>query len=476
MAERINIGEVSAYALARKYGYTGTEEEWAREQSAAGENAKIARENAEKTRADLDAVNRLSGELFDTLDTAVQNVEDTARDRMDAISEMGQGFLDTIAESGTAQIEAVESTGEAWKGSIRDQGESAEKALGVVQQNAENVIAGTKQDVLTAITESKTAAVEAIRTEGTTSAKGVRDEKEAALASIRFDSINATETLDTKKQEALQAIADDKAEALKAISDDSSDAETAIAGLRDSAQTAISADRKKALDSITADKNAALSAIQAKHDSCISAIEEKTDEQLAKLPEVDELKDVVASVQETNAELKKTIEDPDNGFAAIKGNISALTNTEDAPVEAGKVWTSTADGAEWADAQSGGGLDADALAKLIGKPFKQSGSVVVCNPIPGTKLTPVSTITAWQEGNGNPSTDNVRPIHGWNGAKLYLQTGTNLFNNATPYKSVSTNDSANQIKTIEQFVEGLSAGQMVFYGISVVNYFMFEEE
>ena len=28
MAQKINIGAVSAYALAKKYGYTGTEEEF----------------------------------------------------------------------------------------------------------------------------------------------------------------------------------------------------------------------------------------------------------------------------------------------------------------------------------------------------------------------------------------------------------------------------------------------------------------
>lgn len=42
-----------------------------------------------------------------------------------------------------------------------------------------------------------------------------------------------------------------------------------------------------------------------------------------------------------------------------------------------------------------------------------SGSVVTCEPVTGYKLGVTSTISAVQEGEGEPSPDNVRPIAGW---------------------------------------------------------------
>ena len=42
-----------------------------------------------------------------------------------------------------------------------------------------------------------------------------------------------------------------------------------------------------------------------------------------------------------------------------------------------------------------------------------SGSVVTCEPITGYKLGVTSHITAVQEGTGDPTPDNVRPIVGW---------------------------------------------------------------
>ena len=58
--------------------------------------------------------------------------------------------------------------------------------------------------------------------------------------------------------------------------------------------------------------------------------------------------------------------------------------------------------------------------------FQQSGSIITCQPVEGSELHVVSEITAVQEGEGDPSPDNVRPIVGWNGANL-IRCGTNLW-------------------------------------------------
>lgn len=49
---------------------------------------------------------------------------------------------------------------------------------------------------------------------------------------------------------------------------------------------------------------------------------------------------------------------------------------------------------------------------------EESGSVVTCEPLTGYKLGITSHITALQEGTGDPSPDNVRPIVGWDSVTL----------------------------------------------------------
>lgn len=56
-----------------------------------------------------------------------------------------------------------------------------------------------------------------------------------------------------------------------------------------------------------------------------------------------------------------------------------------------------------------------------------SGSVVTCEPITGYKLGVTSQITAVQEGEGDPSPDNVRPIRGWDSVTV-TRCGRNLVN------------------------------------------------
>ena len=59
--------------------------------------------------------------------------------------------------------------------------------------------------------------------------------------------------------------------------------------------------------------------------------------------------------------------------------------------------------------------------------FESSGPVVTCNPVSGYPLSVTSQIMPVQDGEGEPSPDNVRPVSGWDGANLWI-VGKNLFN------------------------------------------------
>lgn len=59
-------------------------------------------------------------------------------------------------------------------------------------------------------------------------------------------------------------------------------------------------------------------------------------------------------------------------------------------------------------------------------PFEVTGPVATCNPVAGSALHVVSQIVPVQEGEGNPSPENVRPISGWEDANVNI-FGQNLY-------------------------------------------------
>ena len=89
------------------------------------------------------------------------------------------------------------------------------------------------------------------------------------------------------------------------------------------------------------------------------------------------------------------------------GEIAVTNPMNDEQVSAGTTWSSLN------------------VIKQLSQPFSQSGSIITCYPVEGSPLYVVSDITAVQEGEGDPSPDNVRPISGWDGAILYV--GTNEY-------------------------------------------------
>lgn len=94
------------------------------------------------------------------------------------------------------------------------------------------------------------------------------------------------------------------------------------------------------------------------------------------------------------------------------GEIAVTNPMNDEQVSAGTTWSSLN------------------IIKRLTQPFSQSGSIITCYPVDGSPLHVVSDITAVQEGEGDPSPENVRPISGWDNAILHV--GTNEYSKDFP--------------------------------------------
>lgn len=88
---------------------------------------------------------------------------------------------------------------------------------------------------------------------------------------------------------------------------------------------------------------------------------------------------------------------------------NAKTIIDDTTAQLGKTWSSLT------------------IVDRLAPAFEASGPVVTCNPVKGYPLNVVSQIVPVQEGSGDPSPENVRPIKGWAEANLWVG-GKNVFN------------------------------------------------
>lgn len=84
------------------------------------------------------------------------------------------------------------------------------------------------------------------------------------------------------------------------------------------------------------------------------------------------------------------------------GAIAVTNPMDDGRVSTGTMWSSL-----------------NIIQKLT-TPFTETGNTVTCHPVEGSPLYVVSDITAVQDGEGDPSPDNIRPISGWDSATLYV--------------------------------------------------------
>lgn len=71
------------------------------------------------------------------------------------------------------------------------------------------------------------------------------------------------------------------------------------------------------------------------------------------------------------------------------------------------------------------------IVDTLAPEFETSGAVVTCTPVAGYPLHVVSQIVPVQDGEGDPSPDNVRPIRGRDEANLWV-AGKNLIGNFKP--------------------------------------------
>ena len=137
-----------------------------------------------------------------------------------------------------------------------------------------------------------------------------------------------------------------------------------------------------------------------------------------------------AAVGAVNGAKTAAVEAVEKKGAAEQSKLNAIVPPPTAK-DAGKALVANAEGSGlvYGDAPGGAGIDDAVIATdatwssrmivdSLAPAFSETGAVVMCNPVARYPLSIKAQIVPLQEGTGDPSPDNVRPISGWNSATL----------------------------------------------------------
>lgn len=171
------IGPYSAYAIAVKYGYTGTEEQWAKEQEANRIASEQAAQQAEQARDGAEAAATRA-------ETAQRQTEGVRTDALDKIGSAKSDALDAVAAKQTSATAAVDTA----KASALDDMEAAKGAAVKAVTDAQSTATQAVDAARDMAVERVNAATEAAKTaanEASTSASNASQSAQQAANSLQ---------------------------------------------------------------------------------------------------------------------------------------------------------------------------------------------------------------------------------------------------------------------------------------------------
>ena len=194
MAKVQEIGPYSAYAIAVKYGYKGTEEEWVKEQEAnrkaAEAAAAAAAQSAKDAAASASGVAQSGQQAVQGIkdaQTAAEQAIDTAKQQaVQAAQAEAEKAATSAGQAASSAAEAAQSATNAAAevGKVQSAGTSAVQAVQAAQNTATEAVSAAQQTATQTVSEAQATAVSAVQEAGTTQTSAVASAASSALTNI----------------------------------------------------------------------------------------------------------------------------------------------------------------------------------------------------------------------------------------------------------------------------------------------------
>lgn len=188
-AQRYGLGGGDAYYDAVKYGgYTGTREQFGRDQAEFAQNATaVAQAKEEVERNTQTVVNTAQTFTEETVPAAIQSVEekgDTEEDRLEART---TELVQSINTAGAVQVQAVEDEGTEQIRLVSGAGTAQVEAVEQAGSDQVDAVEQAGADQVQAVTDEGTTQVGAVTGEGDTQVQRVQDKGDEVIDSIPAD-------------------------------------------------------------------------------------------------------------------------------------------------------------------------------------------------------------------------------------------------------------------------------------------------
>lgn len=194
MAKVQEIGPYSAYAIAVKYGYQGTEEEWVKEQEAnrkaAEAAAAAAAQSAKDAAASASGVAQSGQQAVQSIkdaQTAAEQAIDTAKQQaVQAAQAEAEKAATSAGQAASSAAEAAQSATNAAAevGKVQSAGTSAVQAVQAAQNTATEAVSAAQQTATQTVSEAQATAVSAVQEAGTTQTGTVESAGTAAVSAV----------------------------------------------------------------------------------------------------------------------------------------------------------------------------------------------------------------------------------------------------------------------------------------------------
>ena len=229
MAKVQEIGPYSAYAIAVKYGYQGTEEEWVQEQEAnrkAAEAAAAAAAQSAKDAAASASGAAQSGQqavqsIKDAQTTAVQAIDTAKQQAVQAAQAEAEKAANSAGQAASSAAEAAQSatSAAAEVGKVQSAGTSAVQAVQAAQNTATEAVSDAQQTATQAVSQAQTAAVSAVQEAGTTQTSAVESAGTAAVSAVSNAKTEALSQISTAGTAQVSAVGTAGADAVEDVND-----------------------------------------------------------------------------------------------------------------------------------------------------------------------------------------------------------------------------------------------------------------
>ena len=245
MAKVQEIGPYSAYAIAVKYGYQGTEEEWVKEQeenreaseAAAAAAAQSAKDAAASASGAAQSGQQAVQSIKDAQTAAEQAIDTAKQQAVQAAQAEAEKAATSAGQAASSAAEAAQSATNAAAevGKVQSAGTAAVQAVQAAQNTATGAVSDAQQTATQAVSQAQTAAVSAVQEAGTTQTSAVASAGTSAVADVSNAKTEALSQISAAGTAQVSAVGTAGADAVE----DVNDAKTAALEAIDAANAAL---------------------------------------------------------------------------------------------------------------------------------------------------------------------------------------------------------------------------------------------